>query len=135
MPGAPAAKQGDKVVGVDVHIVLVPAPPGAPVPTPGPHPFNGMIDTNCSPTVKIMGMPAATMGSIAHNLPPHLPIPPVGPFANPPTNQSQIIKGSMTVFINGKPAARAGDTCLDCADPVPTPTGTVVAMGTVFIGG
>ncbi|MBD3256990.1 hypothetical protein GF377_01060, partial [candidate division GN15 bacterium] len=38
----PAAKQNDKVVGVDIHIIMIPSP-GGPVPTPLPHPFNGML--------------------------------------------------------------------------------------------
>lgn len=33
--GKPAAKQGDRVVGVDTHIVMIPSP-GGPVPTPVP---------------------------------------------------------------------------------------------------
>jgi uncharacterized Zn-binding protein involved in type VI secretion len=131
--GMPAAKMGDKVVGVDIHIVLIPAPPGPPVPTPLPSPFNGIILQNLSSNVLIMGRPAATLGSIAINTPSH--IPEGGPFQVPPTNQGQIIMGSATVLINKKPAARAGDTVLNCNDPVPAPTGTVVAAGTVLIGG
>jgi uncharacterized Zn-binding protein involved in type VI secretion len=128
--GQPAAKQGDKVVAVDTHIILVPSP-GGPVPTPIPHPFNGMIDASLSANVMVMGMPAATLGSIADNLPPHIPI--GGSFSKPPTNKAQIITGSPTVMINGKPAARNGDTALTCNDPVDLPNGTVVAIGTVMV--
>jgi len=39
--GNPAAKEGDKVVGVDTHIVMIPSPAG-PIPTPTPMPFNGL---------------------------------------------------------------------------------------------
>lgn len=131
MPGLPAAKMGDKVVGIDIHILLIPSP-GGPVPTPVPHPFNGILQSNLSMTVKIMGMPAATVGSIANNVPPH--IPQGGPFSIPPTNQGIITTGSFTVLIEGKPAARTGDTALTCNDPVPLPSGTVVAVGTVLIG-
>jgi uncharacterized Zn-binding protein involved in type VI secretion len=70
---------------------------------------------------------------MADNVPPHLPIPPAGSFSKPPTNKAQIIMGSPTVMINGKPAARNGDTALTCNDPVDLPVGTVVAVGTVFI--
>jgi uncharacterized Zn-binding protein involved in type VI secretion len=42
--------------------------------------------------------------------------------------------GSTTVLINGKPAARNGDTALTCNDPADLPAGTVVAVGTVNIG-
>jgi len=129
--GQPAAKQGDKIMATDTHIIMVPSP-GGPVPTPIPHPFNGTIDGNLSQNVKIMGRPAAVVGSTATNLPPH--IPQGGPFQKPPTNRGQIIVGSPTVFINGKMAARNGDQAMTCNDPVDLPVGTVVAVGTAFIG-
>lgn len=131
--GQPAAKQGDRITGMDVHIILIPAPPGPPVPTPLPHPFNGIINGQLSPDVKIEGKPAATAGSTATNTPPH--IPQGGPFQKPPTNRGTIQMGSSTVFINGKPVARNGDTALTCNDPADLPNGTVIAIGTVFIGG
>jgi uncharacterized Zn-binding protein involved in type VI secretion len=131
--GQPAAKMGDKVMAVDIHIILIPAPPGPPVPTPLPHPFAGTIMNNCSTNVMIEGKPAATMGSIAMNVPPH--IPQGGPFQIPPTNQGQIMKGSATVMINGKPAARVGDPVMTCNDPAPLPNGNIIAVGTVMIGG
>lgn len=130
----PAAKQGDQVVAVDIHIVMVPSP-GGPVPTPLPHPFSGMLDGSLSSNVNVMGLPAATVGSTANNQPPHIPTPPGTAFQIPPTNQGTIIRGSSTVFINGKPAARAGDPAQTCADPAPNPGGQVIAVGTVMIGG
>ncbi len=132
--GQPAAKQGDQVVATDIHIVLVPAPPGPPVPTPLPHPFTGIIDGSLSTNVNIMGMPAATVTSTADDTPPHLPTPPGTAFVKPPSNKATIIQGSMTVYINNKPAARNGDIALTCNDPVDLPVGTVVAVGTVLIG-
>jgi uncharacterized Zn-binding protein involved in type VI secretion len=130
--GQPAAKQGDQITGVDTHIILIPTP-GGPVPTPLPHPFSGMIDGNLSTTVKIMGMPAATVNSTATNMPPH--IPQGGPFQMPPSNRGTIMLGSMTVRINGQGAARNGDTATTCNDPADMPVGTVIAVGTVMIGG
>ncbi len=129
--GLPAAKQGDKVVATDTHIIMIPSP-GGPVPTPTPLPFNGTITTDVVMNVLIEGKPAATVGSGAINTPPH--IPPGGPFQKPPTNQAKIIAGSKTVFIGGKPAARNGDTAMTCNDPVDLPVGKVVAVGTVLIG-
>lgn len=129
--GQPAAKQGDQITATDTHIVMIPSP-GGPVPTPLPHPFMGMLDGNLSPTVKIMGMSAATVGSTATNTPAH--IPQGGPFQIPPTNQGQVLTGSATVMINNKPAARSGDIAMTCNDPSPLPVGTVVATGTVMIG-
>ena len=128
----PAAKQGDQVIATDIHIILVPSP-GGPVPTPTPHPFVGILDGNLSANVKVMGMPAATVSSTARNTPPH--IPQGGPFQILPTNQGIIIMGSSTVMINGKPAARNGDTAQTCADPIPNTSGKIVAVGTVMIGG
>jgi uncharacterized Zn-binding protein involved in type VI secretion len=133
--GQPAAKSGDQIVAVDTHIVMVPAPPGQPVPTPLPHPFNGMINGNLSANVFIQGQPAATAGSTATNQPPHLPTPPGTVFQIPPTNQGTILRGSTSVLINNKPAARAGDPAQTCADPVPNLSGQVVAVSTVLIGG
>ena len=132
--GQPAAKQGDQITAVDTHIVMVPSP-GGPVPTPLPHPFTGIIDGNLSPTVKIMGLPAATVGSTATNTPPHIPTPPGTVFQVPPTNRGTIMRGSSTVMIGGQPAARAGDQAQTCAEPVPNMSAQIIATGTVMIGG
>jgi uncharacterized Zn-binding protein involved in type VI secretion len=129
--GQPAAKKGDQIVAVDTHIIMIPAPNGA-VPTPLPHPFSGIISDGLSSDVKIMGMPAATMDSTADNTPPH--IPQGGPFQKPPSNKAKIIIGSPTVKINGKAAARNGDTAMTCNDPADMPVGKVVAVGNVMIG-
>ncbi|VVB94574.1 PAAR motif protein [uncultured archaeon] len=131
--GQPAAKQGDQIMATDTHIIMIPAPPGPPVPTPLPHPFVGIIDGGLSSDVKIMGMPAATVDSTASNTPPH--IPQGGPFQNPPSNKATIKIGSTTVKINGKMAARSGDTAMTCNDPSDLPVGQVIAVGTVLIGG
>ena len=129
--GKPAAKQGDKIVANDIHILMIPSP-GGPVPTPTPMPFNGMITTGLSTDVFIEGKPAAVVNSGAINQPIHIPA--GGPFQKPPTNQGKILVGSTGVFINGKPAARSGDMAMTCNDPVDMPIGQVVAVGTVFIG-
>ena len=133
--GQPAAKQGDTINAVDTHLVMVPAPPGPPVPTPLPHPFIGIIDGSLSTNVKIMGMPAATLGSTATNMPSHIPTPPGVSFLVPPSNRGMIMQGSSTVMINKKPAARTGDPAQTCAEPMPNNTATVLAPpGTVMIG-
>ncbi|MFZ3003988.1 MAG: PAAR domain-containing protein [Undibacterium umbellatum] len=134
----PAAKIGDSILNAaDIHIVLVPSP-GGPVPTPQPFPFNGKINANTSLNVRINSSPAATVGSMATNIPPHIPT--SGTFQVPPTNLGRVIIGSMRVRINGKAAARAGDFCETCHDipPVgpqaPPPTVQVLGMSTVLIG-
>lgn len=128
--GQPAAKQGDKVTATDQHLIQ---PPGTAPPVSSPLPFTGIIDGGLSSNVKIMGLPAATKDSTATNTPAHLPV--GGTFVTPPSNKATIIKGSATVTINGKPAARSGDTANTCNDPADAPTGSVVAVGTVSIGG
>jgi uncharacterized Zn-binding protein involved in type VI secretion len=130
----PAAKLNDLVVALDTHIVLV-SSPGGPVPTPMQFPFNGKLLSNLSSNVNIEGKPAATVGSIAQNVPPHIPI--GGPFQKPPSNTGTVITGSSSVFINGKMAARVGDTALTCNDPSDLPLGKIQVMGLckVFIGG
>ncbi|ODS36175.1 MAG: hypothetical protein A7315_14345 [Candidatus Altiarchaeales archaeon WOR_SM1_79] len=129
--GQPAAKMGDRIVATDTHIIMIPSP-GGPVPTPLPHPFNGIINGDLSSDVFIEGKPAAIVGSTAINTPPH--IPQGGPFQKPPSNQGKIQVGSPAVFINKKPAARNGDTAVTCSDPADLPVGKVIAVGTVFFG-
>ncbi len=119
-------------MATDTHIVMIPSP-GGPVPTPLPHPFTGQIDNGLSGDVNIEGQPAATKDSTATNTPSH--VPQGGPFQTPPGNKATVFMGSATVFINGKPAARNGDTALTCNDPADLPVGTVMAAGTVRIGG
>jgi uncharacterized Zn-binding protein involved in type VI secretion len=130
--GQPAAKQGDQIVATDTHIVMIPSP-GGPVPTPLPHPFVGQLDGSLSGDVNIEGKPAAVQGSTATNTPSH--IPQGGPFQKPPSNKGTVQLGSATVLINGKPAARNGDKAMTCNDPADLPAGTIVAAGTVLIGG
>jgi uncharacterized Zn-binding protein involved in type VI secretion len=130
--GQPAAKQGDQVVATDTHIIMIPTP-GGPVPTPLPHPFTGQLDGSLSGDVNVMGMAAAVVGSTATNMPSH--IPQGGPFQKPPANKATVQTGSGTVFINGKAAARSGDTAMTCNDPADLPVGTIIAVGTVSIGG
>ena len=127
--GMPAAKKGDTITAADVHFIQ---PPGTAPPTTIQHPFKGTIKGNLSANVNIMGKPAATLKSTATNTPAHQPI--GGTFVKPPANRGSIIAGSRTVFINGRPAARSGDTAITCNDPVDLPAGKVVAKGTVFIG-
>lgn len=129
--GTPAAKQGDTVTGMDIHIVMIPSP-GGPVPTPLPHPFNGTITSGCSPNVLIGGAPAAIVGATATATAPH--IPQGGPFQVPPTNSGTVTgPGSPTVLVNGTPVVKAGDQVMTCNDPAPAPTSSVVAVGTVLV--
>jgi uncharacterized Zn-binding protein involved in type VI secretion len=128
----PAAKQGDRILASDTHIVLVPFGTSL-VPVPMPHPFNGRITSGLSANVNIMGKPAATVGSAASNSSKHAPTSPGTSFQKPPSNTGTILVGSRSVFINGKPAARQSDVAMTCNDPVDVPVGkVVVGSGTVF---
>lgn len=131
--GQPAAKQGDQIVAVDTHIVMVPSGPSL-TPTPLPHPFAGILNGGLSSDVKIMGLPAATVDSTADNTPPHIPSPPGTSFQKPPSNKATVKVGSPTVKINGKMAARNGDMATTCNDPSDLPAGKIIAVGTVLIG-
>jgi uncharacterized Zn-binding protein involved in type VI secretion len=132
--GQPAAKANDQIVATDTHVVIVPVGP-AQVPTPLPHAFVGAISGGTIATVKIAGHQAAVVGSTAENSPTHIPTPPGVTFQTPPSNQSSIQMGSATVRIGGQAAARNGDAALTCNDPADAPVGSVVAVGTVSIGG
>jgi uncharacterized Zn-binding protein involved in type VI secretion len=127
----PLAKEGDEVVGVDTHIVLIPSP-GGPVPTPLPSPFRGPLSAKLSSTVFSDEKAAATVTSQAQNTPPHVPA--GGPFQTPPSNEATVEMGSNTVFIDEKSAARLGDPATTCNDPTDLMVGRVVASGTVFAG-
>jgi uncharacterized Zn-binding protein involved in type VI secretion len=129
----PAAKEGDQIVAIDTHIVILPPP--AP-PQALPHPFAGKLNGGLSSNVKIMGKPAATAGSTADNSPAHVPTVPGAAFQRSPANKGTVKTGSATVTINGKAAARGGDTAETCNDPADLPAGTVTVTGpcSVIVG-
>jgi uncharacterized Zn-binding protein involved in type VI secretion len=121
----PVARQGDPVMGTDIHIVLVPSP-GGPVPTPTPLPFAGSLTSGTVADVLVDGMPVAVVGSTAKASPPHLP-PPGTSFQSPPSSSGRVQVGSTTVLAGGKPLARLGDPVATCNDPVEAPTSSVTA--------
>jgi len=141
--GQPAAKEGDSIEGKDTHYIISVSlnitPPGK----PGTFTFDGIIDGNLSENVYIMKNRAATVESTATNEPNHIEIddkmlPKDAKFMGEPSNEATIKAGSSSVFIDGKAAARNGDTANTCNDlsgvPVDSPNGTVKASGTVMIG-
>ena len=132
--GQPAAKDGDQVVGTDTHIVMVPAGPSL-VPTPLPHPFTGRLSSGLASSVTIEGKAAAVVGSTADHTTGHLPTPPGTSFQKPPSNKGTVQMGSATVLVEGKGLARSGDTVATCNDPVDAPVSSIVAAGTVLVGG
>jgi uncharacterized Zn-binding protein involved in type VI secretion len=133
-----AAKQDDTIYGSDTHRVMVPAGTGT-VPTPVPgHIFDAPLSQDLSDDVLIEGKPAAVVGSKAFtNLANHPPMTPGVSYEKPPNFEGEITRGSSSVLINGKAAARAGDPAITCSDiPLP-PQGTSmvrVTSSTVSIG-
>lgn len=129
--GQPAVLMGDKIVGVcPVH--QIPSPTGAPMPMAG-MPFQAPLLQGLSTTVKIAGKFVALQGSNGMNTPPHTPpLHPSDPGMAPPQQKGQVMMGSATVKIDGKPAAYTGCTVTHCIPPTP---GQVVGTGaTVMIG-
>jgi uncharacterized Zn-binding protein involved in type VI secretion len=128
--GQPAAKQGDTIEGKDIHMVKFPNG----VVTPVPLDFKGVINGTVSFNVRIMGAPAATVGSIAKNDPEHKKaLSPDQDLPAKPNNEGKIRTGSETVRINGNAAARNGDPATTCRE-LPGPEAKVVATGSVLIG-
>jgi uncharacterized Zn-binding protein involved in type VI secretion len=129
--GRPAARQGDKVIGVDLHLVVVPGVG----PVSLPHPFSGTITSATVSSVTIAGAPAATVGSVATNSPAHIPTPPGTSFVRPPANRGEVSVGSTSVTIGGKAAARLGDPVRTCNDPADADTSAITSgVTTVTIG-
>ena len=133
----------DPVLGLDTHIVLVPAPPAPPIPTPLPFPFVGLVfDPAGLAIISAIGMamgggpgivlinslPATICGtSVTNKLTmPHVPAP--GPFAKPPTNDALLMFGSLDVSFSGLLAVRLGEIALSCSDPCRMPTSVVLAI-------
>jgi uncharacterized Zn-binding protein involved in type VI secretion len=116
----PVARQDDPVEAMDTHTVLSPSP------SPAQLPFKGPLVAKLSPDVLVNGRPAAVVGSIAQNTPPHVP-PPSTSFQRPPTNLGRVVAGAPQVLVNGQPLARVGDPVETCNDPKDLPVGTVTA--------
>jgi uncharacterized Zn-binding protein involved in type VI secretion len=122
--GNPIAKQGDRVVGVDTHVVIV-----ATVPTPMPIRFDGELEEDVSPTVFIDDKPAATVGSIARDKGGHVPV--GGEFQKPPSKMGSVSTNSVEVYVDDKRAARIGDPVRCCNDPSDRDTASIQGRGTV----
>ena len=120
---APAAKEGDRVVGIDVHLV-----DGAPT----PFPFEGKLDGALAESVYFDDKPAATIDTTTKNGRTHVP-PPSKKFDKPPKNEGVVIEGAERVLVENRPVARSGDLVKTCNDPVDAPTAKIIADGTVDV--
>ena len=113
--GRQIAKQDDKVIGVDTHILMVPSPSGA-VPTPFSHPFVGALKEDLAASVKIGNNKVATKNSVAKHLAGHVPMGP-GPFQKTPDNKGKVTGGTeKSVKANGKEVAVIGSSVTTCND-------------------
>lgn len=147
-----AAKFGDLVTGVDLHMVMVPTPAG-PVPTPLPHPFIGVVFDPLGAAigagigavfggggpVLINSLPVGNTGIGVRGIP-HFPTPPGVAFApnDIPDNSGVIVTGSKTVHMAGTSAGRLTSLVASCNFPLNLPTSVCLAvpMGApVLIGG
>jgi len=118
------AKQGDLIVANDTHLVS-----GASVVAT----FQGPLSAELSEDVLSDNRNVATVGSIAHCAPPH--VPPTGKsFDVPPHHRATVVIGSDTVLVNNKAYASDGDPAETCNDPVDLPVGLVQAAGTILVG-
>ncbi len=137
----------DPVLGLDTHIVGIPAPPApAPIPTPIPMPFVGMVFdplgvaigaaigmvTGGHPgLVLVNSIPVTNCGTAVTNkmTMPHLPAPGVMFIPPPaPSNDALLYFGSLNVTLGGSYGVRLGDIALSCNDPVRLPTSVVMAI-------
>ena len=109
------SKHFDPVLGIDIHILII--PPAGPVPIPHPH-ISLIFDVIdyipiLGATVKVGGLPRSTAGSSGRPIP-HFPM--GGPFAKPPMNEDEILMGSTTVLADGGPLSFTALPMLSCQD-------------------
>lgn len=128
--GKQMAAQDDRVIGMDVHIMVIPSGPGTTT-VPLPHPFIGKLDDGLSDDVSIGDKKAALKGSKAkHDDSMHMQLPGTIKFQNNPKKEGEVTGGtSPTVKIDGKEAAVIGSLVTTCNDIGARNNSTVIAAG------
>lgn len=128
--GKQLAAEGDKVMGFDIHQMVVPSGSGTAV-VPLPHPYIGKIKEKVSENVKINGHNAATKGSVSkHDHPVHNQLPGTLRFNKNPTKEGEVTNGTgKKVKINGKEAAVVGSQVTTCNDTGVRNNSTILAAG------
>ena len=128
--GKQMAAQDDRVMGMDVHIMVIPSGPSTTT-SPLPHPFVGKLDDGLSDDVSIGDKKAAAKGSKAkHDDPTHMQLPGTIKFQNNPKKEGEVTGGtSSTVKIDGKEAAVIGSLVTTCNDIGARNNSTVIAAG------
>jgi RHS repeat-associated protein len=111
--GLPAAKHFDPVLGIDIHLEIVP-----PV-VPLPNPFVGFLFDPfdylpfLGATVFVNKIPRAQAGTAGIACPPHRPW---VAFQTPPENECEMFMGSMTVTADGDAMSYMALPVLSCTD-------------------
>lgn len=128
--GKHMAAQDDRVMGMDVHIMVIPSGPSTTT-APLPHPFMGKLDDGLSDDVSIGDKKAALKGSKAkHDDSMHMQLPGTIKFQNNPKKEGEVTGGtSPTVKINGKETAVIGSLVTTCNDIGARNNSTVIAAG------
>ncbi len=126
--GAPAIVAGDQITGICPNHLII-GPLGVPVPAP-PMPFSAPLTLSLATNVMIGGKPAAVVGSSGYNTPAHVGLHASDPFLLPMMEVGQVLSGSPTVTIGGKPAATAQSQATCCVVPGQIPP----SVSNVLIG-
>lgn len=128
--GKQIAVEDDKVMGFDVHIMVVPSGPSTTT-VPLPHPFIGKLKDDLSKDVKIKDKKCATKDSVAkHDDSMHMQLPGTIQFQNNPKKDGKVSGGtSSKVKINGKEAAVIGSQVSTCNDVGAQNNSTIIAVG------
>ncbi|WP_437328385.1 DUF6531 domain-containing protein [Sorangium sp. So ce381] len=135
-----AAKFFDPVLGIDIHLVIVPP---SPAPVPLPHPFIGIVFDPIGLLISA-GMTAVFGGGgpvfvnsvrigntgtdcIAI---PHFPMPPGVSFhpTDVPDNEGTLVTGAKTVTFEGSSQGRMGSMVASCNFPLNLPTSLCLAI-------
>ena len=124
------AKQNDKVIGFDTHIMVIPAGMST-ANVPLPHPFIGQIKDKVSSDVKIGDKGVATKGSIAkHDDSMHMQLPGTIKFQKNPKKEGEVTGGTVSkVKVNGKEVAVFGSQVTTCNDMGMQNNSTIVSIG------
>ena len=128
--GKQMAAQDDRVMGMDVHIMVVPSGPSTTT-APLPHPFIGKLNDGLSDDVSIGDKKAAVWGSKSkYDDPTHMQLPGTIKFQNNPKKEGEVTGGtSPSVKIDGKEAAVIGSLVSTCNDIGARNNSTVIAAG------
>jgi uncharacterized Zn-binding protein involved in type VI secretion len=128
--GKQLAAEGDKVMGFDVHQMVVPSGSGTAV-VPLPHPYLGKLVDKLSSDVKIKGHNVAVKGSKSkHDHPMHNQLPGTIRFNQDPNKEGEVTGGTASKLkINGKEAAVIGSTVTTCNDVGVRDNSVIVAVG------